>query len=374
MLTGARQVGKTSLLLHLFPDASYITLVDPFSAAAAQDDPENFILSLKSPVILDEAQYAPELFRHLKIFIDKNKKPGQYIRTGSQKFPLMQHASESLAGRIGVIELLPLSYAEIKRKKNALSIEDYMVNGGYPAIHGEGIPPKVLYPSYVSAYIERDIRNLLHVQNLRDSSRFLRSIALRSGQILSFSDIAKDVGIAPNTAKAWISILETSGLIVLVEGFYSNQNKRIIKSPKLYFNDTGLLLYLLGIDSWEQLSSSPLLDPVWESYAFTQIYAAMIKLQISPRMISYWRTKDGKEVDFIIDKGTRLIAIECKSKSLPDISDEKGLTAFCNSNQGKKIDRVIFCKSKGFIKNQKTGLIIDNGLNIEKVLMGTQNS
>ena len=168
MLTGARQVGKTSLLLNAFPDVRYITLDDPFTAASAQDDPERFLQSFETPVIIDEAQYAPALFRQLKINADRMQRKGSYILTGAQKFPLMQHATESLAGRIGIIELHPLSLAEIRSKTPDLAIEEYIVRGGYPALYGENIPPKAFYPSYVSSYLERDIRNMLHVQNLRD--------------------------------------------------------------------------------------------------------------------------------------------------------------------------------------------------------------
>ena len=328
-VTGARQVGKTSILSHLFPDLSYVTLDDPAQAAEAANAPQDFIDSLKFPAIIDEAQYAPDLFRHIKLTVDKAKRKGQFFITGSQSFPLMQNLSESLAGRCGIVNLQPLSAHELDRGNRLSSVEDYISTGGFPALYADkDINRQHWYPSYISTYLERDVRNIMHVGSLRDFNRFLRAAAIRTAQTLSFADLARDVGVAPNTIKAWISVLEASHMIQLLEPYHRSLGKRLVKSPKLYFLDTGLAANLMGLYSWQDIANSPMAGALWETYAFSQIQRRLFSQGINNPPLYYWRTKDGREIDFIIEKGGQFIAIEVKLTGAPTPDAAKGFNYF----------------------------------------------
>jgi predicted AAA+ superfamily ATPase len=328
-VTGARQVGKTSILLRLFPGADYVTLDDPAKAAEAANSPHDFIGSLRLPAVIDEAQYAPDLFRHIKLVVDKTKRKGQFFITGSQSFSLMQNLSESLAGRCGIINLQPLSAHELYRGKLLASIEDYISAGGFPALCADkNINPKHWYPSYISTYLERDVRNILNVGSLRDFNRFLRAVAIRTAQTLSFADLSRDIGMAPNTIKAWISVLQASHMIHLLEPYYRSLGKRLVKSPKLYFLDTGLASNLMGLYSWREIAASPMAGAIWETYSFGQIHRHLLSQGVGAGSLYYWRTKDGREVDFIVEKGGRFIAFESKLTGAPSLDAAKGFDYF----------------------------------------------
>jgi predicted AAA+ superfamily ATPase len=328
-VTGARQVGKTSILTHLFPQLSYVTLDDPALAGEAINAPQDFIEALKTPAIIDEAQYAPELFRHIKLVVDKAKRKGQFFITGSQSFSLMQNLSESLAGRCGIVYLQPLSAHELDRGGRLASVEEYITTGGFPALYADkDINRQYWYPAYISTYLERDVRNILHVGSLRDFNRFLRAAAIRTAQTLSFADLARDVGVAPNTIKAWISVLQASHMIHLLEPYHRSLGKRLVKSPKLYFLDTGLAANLMGLYSWQEIANSPMAGALWETYAFGQIQRHLLSQGIGNPPLYYWRTKDGREVDFIIEKGGRFIALEAKLTGAPTVDVAKGFNYF----------------------------------------------
>lgn len=328
-VTGARQVGKTSILTRLFPNISYVTLDDPARAAEAINAPQDFLSSLKYPAIIDEAQYAPVLFRHIKLIVDREKKKGQFFITGSQSFPLMQNLSESLAGRCGIVNLQPLSAHELNRVNMITSVEDYISIGGYPALYAEkNINRQHWYPSYISTYLERDVRNIMHVGSLRDFNRFLRAAAARTAQTLSLADLSRDVGVAPNTIKAWISVLEASHMIYLLEPYHRSLGKRLVKSPKLYFLDTGLASNLMGLYSWQAIANSPMAGALWETYAFNQIYRHLLSHGLNNPPLYYWRTKDGREIDFIVDRGGQFIALEAKLTGAPGLDTAKGFDYF----------------------------------------------
>ncbi|TAN44438.1 MAG: ATP-binding protein [Nitrospirae bacterium] len=324
-VTGARQVGKTSILAHLFPDFTYVTLDDPAVAAEAENSPQHFLNSVKCPAIIDEAQYAPDLFRHIKLLVDKTKSNGRFFITGSQSFPLMQNLSESLVGRCGIINLDTLSAHELSKTDRLFSVEDYIASGGFPALYAEQeVNRRHWCPSYISTYLERDVRNILNIGNLRDFNRFLRAAAARTGQTLSLSDLSRDVGVAPNTVKSWVSVLQASHIIHLLEPYYRNIGKRLVKSPKLYFSDTGLAAYLMGLFSWQEIAKSPMAGALWETYVFIQIRHRLLSQGIGNPPLFYWRTKDGREVDFVIEKGGRLIAFEAKLTGAPGADALKG--------------------------------------------------
>ncbi len=370
LLTGARQVGKTSLLERMFPDAHYVSLDDPFEASRAQENPADFINGLTLPVIIDEAQYAPNLFRYIKLWVDRHKKKGQFLLTGSQHFLLMQNVSESLAGRIGIVHMGTFSAAEVAAaSKGGFNLERYIVSGGYPVLYGGGGTAKYWLPGYVSTYIQRDVRNIINVDNLGDYSRFLRIMALRSGQLLTLSDVARDVGVAPNTVKAWMSVLETSGLIVLLNAYYANLTTRLIKAPKMYFADTGLLCYLLGIESWSQLERSQLLGAVWETYAFGQLYKYFLNQGVIAPPIYFWRTDTSKEVDFVVEYEGKLVLLDAKVKEMPGRGDGKPFEDFANAYTGKKtLIPGFLCRSKGFLASHE-GYMLDNGLHVDDIFV-----
>ena len=321
VLTGARQTGKTSTLLRLFPNHGFVSLDLPTEAEQAEKEPHNFLGRHPSPMIVDEVQYAPGLFRHLKATVDANRtRNGQFLLTGSQKFTLMKSVSESLAGRADILELETLSLAEIRAALPQTELEMAIVRGGFPELHANpDIDHVSFYNSYLATYLERDVRSLANVGNLRDFERFLRACALRSANLLNKADLARDVGIAPSTANHWLSMLEASGQIMLLEPWFSNRTKSIVKSPKLYLADTGLLCALLNIRSEDTLRRSPAAGAIWETFVFAQLRA---RERHAGRVGSlfFWRDRT-REVDFLVDVGGRLELYEAKWTELPMDSD-----------------------------------------------------
>ena len=316
LLTGARQTGKSSLLNHLFPDHEYVSLDVPMIAKQASESGSFFLESHGTPLIIDEIQYAPELFRHIKIHVDKHRQQtGQYVMTGSQKFSLMKGVSESLAGRVSILNLHSLSARELfnyyKVELDANQLLQWMLRGGYPELYEHNLDHTRFFNDYVATYIERDVRQLLNIRHIREFDQFMRLLAIRSGQIFSMSRIATEIGVSTHTIKSWISVLEASNIIYLLKPYYQNFGKRIIKSPKLYFLDTGLLCYLINIQSAEMLSSNPLLGAIFETCAFGQLLRHLHN-QGKPEEVYYFRDKDGREVDFIIPEGNLLNIYECK--------------------------------------------------------------
>lgn len=316
LLTGPRQTGKTTLLRAAFPEATYVSFDLPSIAAEAEANPERFLSGFTGAVILDEVQYVPDLFRPLKAVIDADRhRNGRFLMTGSQKPSLMDRTSESLAGRVALCELPTLSADEIHRglpAADAPSVPRLLYRGGYPELWRDpDLPERLFFSSYVATYLERDVRTLLNVGRLRDFERFLRACALRSAQLLNLADLARDVGIAPSTAGQWLSVLETTGLIILLEPFFENLGKRLIKAPKLYFRDTGLLGFLMGLSSPEAVEASPLRGALWETWVLQQILAEKANTH-SPASVCYYRDAGGTEVDFVLDLDGRVRLVEAK--------------------------------------------------------------
>lgn len=325
VLTGARQTGKTSTFLHLFPNYSFVSLDLPTEAEQAEKEPGIFLERHPPPVIIDEVQYAPALFRHLKREVDAHRgRNGQFLITGSHKFSLMQNVSESLAGRADIVELETLSYHEITRALPETGIENAILRGGFPELYANpDIDLIAYYNSYIATYLERDVRSLTNVGSLRDFERFVRACALRSAALLNKSDLARDVGISPSTANHWLSVLEASGQIVLLEPWFSNRTKSIVKSPKIYISDTGLLCALLNIRSVRALFESPAAGAVWETFVFAQLRHREQHAGRS-RSLYFWRDRT-REVDFVIDTGGRFELYEAKWTEIPDTSDAANL-------------------------------------------------
>jgi predicted AAA+ superfamily ATPase len=325
LLTGARQTGKTSTLLRLFPKHSFVSLDLPTEAEQAEREPRAFLQRHQPPVIIDEVQYAPGLFRHLKAEVDgQRSRNGQFLLTGSQKFALMKNVSESLAGRADIVELETLSLSEIRAALPDTGIETAIVRGGFPELYANpDIDLIAFYNSYLATYLERDVRLLTNVGSLRDFERFVRACALRSANLLNKADLARDVGIAPSTASHWLSMLEASGQIVLLEPWFSNRTKSIVKSPKLYFADTGLLCALLNIRSEDALRQSPVIGAIWETFVFTQLRDRERRAGRVGSLF-FWRDRT-REVDFVVEAGGRVELYEAKWTEVPDMADAVNL-------------------------------------------------
>jgi len=321
VLTGARQTGKTSTLRRLFPDYGFVSLDLPSEAEQAQKEPALFLQRHPPPSILEEVQYAPSLFRHLKVVVDaQRKRAGQFLITGSQKFTLMKGVGESLAGRAAILDLEPLAFAEARAARPETRCLDFMVRGGMPELHATPDLDVVSFQnSYLATYLQRDVRTLANVGSLRDFERFLRACALRSANLLNKADLARDVGIAPSTANQWLSILEASGQVALLEPWFSNRTKSIAKSPKLYLNDTGLLCSLLNIRDANSLIGAPCAGAVWETFVLAQLRHRE-RVAGRARSLFFWRDRT-REVDFVAESGGFLELLEAKWTELPDSTD-----------------------------------------------------
>ncbi|RMD83968.1 MAG: ATP-binding protein, partial [Candidatus Dadabacteria bacterium] len=300
LITGARQSGKTTLLRQLYPQYSYVSLDMPSNAAKAENEPASFLAEHTPPVVIDEVQYAPKIFRHLKVAIDRTREcNGRFFLTGSQKFTLMREVSESLAGRCGILHLENLSMHELSQ--SPLAVSDHgaiLARGFFPQLwRDQRIDPEDFYSAYIATYIERDVRQLLRISSLRDFERFIRACAARSGQLLNKSEIARDVGITPTTVNEWLSVLEASNQITLLEPYFGNISKRLVKSPKLYINDSGLLCFLLGL-SPSSLTNSYYAGAVWESFILSELRKI---LQSFPHASLWFYRDKQREVDFLID-------------------------------------------------------------------------
>ena len=312
-LTGPRQAGKTTLLKHLFRDYTYISLEDPDKQSRAMEDPRSFLLQYKNQVIFDEAQRVPELFSYLQTAVDEHRTPGRYILSGSQNFLLRQNITQSLAGRAGIARLFPLDINEIQSSKEySYDYETAIYNGFYPAQFDTNIPPRLFYPSYVSSYIERDVSGLISATNLNSFRRFLQTCASYAAQVLNYSAIAKMVGVSVPTIQSWFSVLEQSYIVFRLPPYYKNFGKRITKSPKLYFYDTGLLCYLLNIQSPGDVVNYYQLGALFENLIIADAMKSRYHSGNEPRLY-YYRDSNQVEVDLLEETPGTLIITEIKA-------------------------------------------------------------
>lgn len=312
-LTGPRQSGKTTLARHVLVQRPYYSLEDLDTRALAQDDPRGFLARCGEGAVLDEVQHAPELLSYLQTHVDGNARMGQFLLTGSQQFGLLSGISQSLAGRSGFVELLPLTRSELAAASQACtSLDEQLFIGGYPALYERDLAPRHWFAAYVTAYVERDVRQLLQVQNLDSFQRFVRLCAGRSGQLLNLSSLASDCGITHNTAKAWISVLEASYILYLLPPHHASFNKRLVKSPKLYFYDTGLMCWLLGLQHADQMATHPLRGAIFETWVISELRKQALNHGL-PSQFYFWRDSNGNEVDLLIERAGKLQPIEIKS-------------------------------------------------------------
>ena len=306
IVTGPRRAGKTTLLRGTFPRAAHHLLEDPDTIARVRADPRSFVEELRTPAILDEIQNVPELLNYIRTRIDAMpSRRGQWLLTGSQEAPLMRGVTESMAGRAAIFHLLPFSLQETPKVS--------LLGGGFPEVVARPTSARVWFRSYVQTYMERDVRAVAAIRDLPTFRRFLALLATRCGQILNRSDLAASLGVSVPTISDWLAILETTSQLVLVQPFYENFGKRLIKSPKIYFADTGLLCHLLGIESAQALDASPYLGPLFENLVATEI----VKHQLNAgraRALYYFRDQQGLEVDFVVPlRAMRLALIEAKA-------------------------------------------------------------
>ncbi|KFI91662.1 AAA domain protein [Bifidobacterium saguini DSM 23967] len=312
-ITGPRQSGKSTMAKAIFPDYDYVNLENPQTRKAAIDDPVGFIRQRPSKLIVDEAQYAPDLFSMIQVVSDERGEQGQYVLSGSQNFLLLKRIQQSLAGRVGLVKLLPLSYQEACDANPSLTADSFMLQGGYPRIYDTGMPLNLFFSNYIDTYIERDVSEYLDVRNLADFRRFLTLCALSSGALVNYTNIANELGVSPRTVKAWTSILESSYLAFHLMPFYTNARKQVVKTPKLYFYDTGLLCYLLGIHTVEALIAHPKFGDIFENLIIAETMKWHLNAGRDPQLFFY-RDASKVEVDLLdfTDPNNRLM-IEIKS-------------------------------------------------------------
>ena len=331
VLIGPRQVGKTSLLERTFPDCTYVSLDVATNAETAETRPQDFLKQYPPPAVLDEIQYAPSFFRYIKTHVDSHKgKNGLFIITGSQNFMLMSAVADSLAGRAAVIPFLGLSgneWDKAKKIRKDHSWQEFLWRGGFPALWSDPDHPpsrERWYQGYVTSYLERDVRNLLNIGSLRDFERFLRACATRCSQTLNLSEIGRDVGVSATTSKQWLSVLQASNQVFLLEPYHRSLGKRLVKTPKLYFTDTGLAAYLMGFSSAEALWSSRQAGALWENHVIMQ-WLRWRDWHEPSLNLWYWRDQGGNEVDLVLERDQKLFPVECKLAERPDEKALQGI-------------------------------------------------
>jgi hypothetical protein len=367
-LTGPRQSGKTVLVKMTFPNYDYISLEEPDHRAFALEDPRGFLSQFPEQVILDEVQRAPDLFSYIQTIVDTKDISGQFILTGSQNFLLLQKVSQSLAGRCAVLHLLPFSLSELKKRRPLASntigrqlpgknrsldeeLSSVLFEGFYPRIHDKHLNPVDWLGNYFQTYIERDVRDVVNVGDLETFSRFVRLCAGRNGQLLNLSSLANDCGITHTTSKRWISILEASFILFLLRPHYRNFSKRLIKSPKLYFMDTGLLSYLLRIRSAEDLRIHSLYGSIFESYVISELLKNYMN-RGEEHPIYFWRDSTGNEIDIIIDEGDSLIPLEIKAGQTVSSDFFKGIRFWKKlSNDIEQPAALVYGGDKSYIRS-----------------------
>jgi hypothetical protein len=337
-LTGPRQSGKSTLLKSVLSDYSYVSMEDPDNRLFATDDPRGFIRTYPDKTIIDEVQRVPELFSYLQTHVDDVNREGMYYLAGSQNFLLMQSISQSLAGRTAILKLLPLSLKELKQAQILpLSTEEEIFFGGYPRIYDKHIHPTDFFPSYIQTYIEKDVRLLKNIEDLSMFIRFIKLCAGRIGQLVNLSSLANETGVAVSTVQSWLSVLEASYVIYLLKPDHHNYAKRLIKSPKLYFYDTGLASSLLEIDDATQISTHFLRGGLFENMVINEFIKGFLHNGKEPQL-TFWRDSTGNEVDLLISEKGRQKAYEIKSGATYSSDDFKGIRVWAKLSGAKAED------------------------------------
>jgi uncharacterized protein len=337
-VVGPRQSGKTTLVRSVFGDKPYVNLENPDTRRYALEDPRGFLSGYPDGAIIDEAQRVPELFSYLQQILDENPVPGLFIITGSNNFLLQESISQSLAGRVGYLYLLPLSLEEISDLSGKTNM--LLFKGGYPALYNDEIDPGKWFANYIRTYVERDVRLLKNITNLNAFERFLRLCAGRVGQLLNMSSLAIETGVDVKTISAWISVLETSFIVFRLQPWHENFNKRVVKMPKLYFYDTGLAIALLGFENAGQLALNPYRGSLFENMIIVEFLKGRFNSGRSSNLF-FWRDNVGNEIDLILENGAERVAVEIKSGQTVTADYFKGIR-FWNKITGSQGGYVIY--------------------------------
>ena len=376
---GPRRSGKTTLTKTFLKGYNYVLLDEADVRSLAIEDPRGFLEKYPPPVIIDEIQNAPDLLPYIKARIEKNKKPGQWVITGSQQWALMKGISETLAGRIAILHLYPFSLEEVQRMPRphlgtaeafvealmrspkipvkSVSLGRWLLEGGYPeVVLNQKISRKLWFSSYLQTYIDRDIRGLIKQSNLHDFERFIRLLAARTAQELNCSTLSRDIGVSVPTIKSWLTLVEASGLVFLLMPYHKNFGKRIIKAPKCYFMDTGLVCYLSGHQVEEHVLQGPMAGALFETACVSQFYKRFTAL-VDPCSLYYYRSTDGLEVDLLIETGRRIYPVEMKLSSTIDSGKAKSLVKWMGISKNKDTKGLIISSSK------QMGLVGNNVVN-----------
>jgi len=361
VVTGPRQSGKTTLCKKLFSSYTYVTLENPDFREYAESDPRGFIEDYSDRVIIDEIQNVPSLFSYIQGVVDESDKTGQYILTGSQNFLLLEKISQTLAGRAYIYHLLPFSYTEISTNYKVTLLSN-MYRGGYPRTYDKGIDPKDFFPSYIQTYIERDVRSIINIKDISLFSSFLRICAGRIGQLFNSSNISNELGVDYKTVQSWLSLLEASFVVFRLQPWHKNFNKRIIKSPKIYFYDTGLACYLLGLKKQSDINLHFAKGALFENYVVTEHLKN--SWNRGDAVSNYfWRDSSGNEIDLINETGDKIKIVEIKSGKTIKQNFFKGLTYFENIATNYQIEKFIIYGGEESRKQFNTRVLPWNEIN-----------
>ncbi|MBK7230797.1 MAG: ATP-binding protein [Saprospiraceae bacterium] len=340
-ITGPRQSGKTTLMKQAFPKYRYVSLENPDNRLFASLDPKGFLLEYNDLVIFDEVQRVPELFSYLQEIVDTNQKMGQFILSGSQNFHLVKSITQSLSGRVALCSLFPFDLREMKKAKiQKENLAELITTGFYPAIYDRDIDPRRYYKDYIETYIKRDITQLHQIQDMRTFTRFIKLCAGRAGQLLNYSELAKDAGISHTTTIHWLSLLEASYIIFMLPPYHRNFNKRLIKSPKLYFYDTGLLCFLLGITTDNLKPTHPLWGPLFENMIVSEKVKQNAHHSLHQEFY-FWRDSHGNEVDLLREEDGKMHLYEIKASSTVNPTMFKGLNYLFNLAEDKIASKTV---------------------------------
>lgn len=358
-ITGPRQSGKTTFARRLKPDYTYVNLELPEARDFAKSDPLGFLRTYQNGVILDEVQWVPELFSYLQVLTDDRNIPGEYILTGSQNFLLSNQITQSLAGRVAMLNLLPFSIEELSDRVKGEDWETIVVNGGYPRKYQFDIAPSDYYPNYIQTYIERDVRQILNIMDLGNFQKFLQLLAGRVGQIFNQSNFSNELGINQKTVDSWLSVLETSFIAFRLPAYYRNFNKRVLKTPKVYFYDTGVLCSLLGIKNPQDMKVHFARGPLFENLVVLELMKKEMNAGNIPSLY-YWRDNHQNEVDLLQEKDGKLTAIEIKSSETYHSDFLKGLKYF-QKIAPESTSKLIYA---GNLNQEREGIEITNIWNL----------
>ena len=366
-LMGARQTGKTTLVREIFTDRPYVNFENLDVQIFAKEDPKGFLDNYKNTgAIFDEVQKVPQVFNYLQQILDEEQETGKYILTGSSNFLLNEKISQSLAGRVGFLQLYPFSAKEIiDFKKESYTVEDLVFMGGYPEIWEKNINPAFYHGSYVQSFIEKDIRQLINVNNLLTFQQFIKLAATRASQEWNNSAIANELGVDSKTVQSWLGFLQTSGIVFLIPPYYNNFGKRVIKRPKLYFNDSGLLCNLLGISDKGQYDNHPFKGLIFENYVFCELLKYN-ELKTIPAQMFYWRIVSGIEIDLILEENLVATGLEIKAGTTYNAGWWKNFEKWKDIDKKNKNGIVVYAGDKDFSFSDGRKLI--SVKNLQKIL------